>query len=661
MSFEIADHTPIHFGIFEVDIKAREVRKHGVKVKLQQQPFEVLILLLQSPGQVVTRDALQKKLWPSDTFVDFDRGLNKAVSRIRETLGDLASTPRFIETLPRRGYRFIAPIGGRQVWQAAVSGRLVRSSLLPPPNTLFLPNHFALSPAGTRLAFVATDQNGRQGLWIRNLSAASAQQLNGAEGARVPFWSPDSRRIGFFAGGKLNTIDVAGGTVRILCDARLAMGGAWHADDVIVFSGSATGPLCVVRATGGTPVPVTPIPGKHSSQLHCWPVFLPGSDRFLYFVNRTGPGDMLPNGIHAGSLSSAEPRLISSKIDGNVGFACGHIFFVKGGALLAQAFDPERLQLVGPPAVIAQHEMEVWEKAWFHSGFSVSESGMLVFQSSNDFAPELVWTDASGNEHGRIRQRGYYVPAISPDGRSVAVSSDEFHDGTWRICIYDIERGVTTRLTEGMNGWHPSWSADGKSIIYTGQTEGHTQCVYEIAADASGRSKALLESGLIAHSSPDGKLVYARFDDGQLLLAVYSPRDGETTSLGPGVEPQFSPDGKWIAYTAMGGAGIAVRAFPGPGPHVQISSGMAAQPRWSRDGTQLFYMIPDKKLMAVTFDAGSGRAGAPRELFQTSIIATSIAGFQYDVTPDGHFLINSLPTGTYPLTLLANWTAALQR
>src|SRR5579859_5998813 len=137
MSFEIADHTPIHFGIFEVDIKAREVRKHGVKVKLQQQPFEVLILLLQSPGQVVTRDALQKKLWPSDTFVDFDRGLNKAVSRIRETLGDLASTPRFIETLPRLGYRFIAPIGGRQAWQAAASGRLVRSSLLPPPNTLF--------------------------------------------------------------------------------------------------------------------------------------------------------------------------------------------------------------------------------------------------------------------------------------------------------------------------------------------------------------------------------------------------------------------------------------------------------------------------------------------------------------------------------------------
>jgi eukaryotic-like serine/threonine-protein kinase len=378
-------------------------------------------------------------------------------------------------------------------------------------------------------------------------------------------------------------------------------------------------------------------------------------------VNRTGPGDTLLNGIHAGSLRSTEPRLISSEIDGNVGFAGGHIFFVKGGALVAQAFDPVRLQQVGQPVAIAQHEMEVCERAWFHSGFSVSESGMLVFQSSNDFAPELVWTDASGNEQGRIRQRGYQVPAISPDGRSVAVSSDELHDGTWRICIHDFERDVTTRLTEGMNDWHPSWSADGKRIIYAAQTEGHMQSMYEIAADGSGRSKALLELGLIAHSSPEGHLVYAQFDGGQLLLAVRSPHAGETTSLGPGVEPQFSPDGKWIAYTAIGGGGIAVRPFPGPGPHVQISSGPAAQPRWSRDGAQLFYIAPDKKLIAVNFDAGTGRAGAPRELFRTRIIAASLAGFQYDVAPDGRFLINSHPSGASPLTLLTNWTAALKR
>src|SRR5579864_6423497 len=136
-------NTPIRFGLFEVDINAREVRKRGVKVKLQQQPFEVLMLLLQSPGEIVTRDMLQQKLWSADTFVDFDRGLNKAINRIRETLGDLASTPRFIETLPRRGYRFIAPIDERQSRHTGVPRQVVRSSLLPPPNTSFLPNHFA--------------------------------------------------------------------------------------------------------------------------------------------------------------------------------------------------------------------------------------------------------------------------------------------------------------------------------------------------------------------------------------------------------------------------------------------------------------------------------------------------------------------------------------
>jgi DNA-binding winged helix-turn-helix (wHTH) protein len=257
----------IRFGIFEVDLEARELRKRGIKIKMQDQPFQVLAILLERPAQLVTREQLQTRIWAGDTFVDFDRGLNKAVNRIREALGDLAATPRFIETLPRRGYRFIAPIDGSQ---ARTGQLLLRSSLLPPPNTSFVPNHFALSPDGTRLAFVAADSNGREALWVRDLATAGAQQLTGTEGAKVPFWRPDSRRVGFFARGKLNTIDIAGGAVRTLCDARVAFGGAWHSDDIIVFAGQVTGPLNRVPASGGTPAPVTPLPGEHSSQLHCW-------------------------------------------------------------------------------------------------------------------------------------------------------------------------------------------------------------------------------------------------------------------------------------------------------------------------------------------------------------------------------------------------------
>jgi eukaryotic-like serine/threonine-protein kinase len=375
-------------------------------------------------------------------------------------------------------------------------------------------------------------------------------------------------------------------------------------------------------------------------------------------VNRTGAADELRNGLYAGSLSSTKACLISAEIDGSVGFANNHIVFVNGGSLKAQPFNREHTGLTAQPVVLAQNEMEIWERVWFHSGFSVSESGILVFQSATDFAPELVWTDALGNEQRRISKGGFTEPAISPDGSLIALSSDEFHDGRWYICVHDIERGVTTRLTEG---WHPSWSADGKTILYT-SIEGPIWNIYEIAADGSSRSQSLPEcGGIIAHASPDRHMVFMRVDQGQVSLAVHSPCDGQTTSLGPGAEPQFSPDGKWIAYTEVGGAGIAVRPFPGPGPRIQISSGPAAQARWSRHGTQIFYIAPDKKMMAVSFDAEACRAGAPRELFQTRIIATSLAGFQYDVTPDGCFLINSLPSGASPLTLLTNWTAALKR
>ena len=657
----------IRFGTFEVDLDARELRKRGVRIRLQAQPFQVLAALIERPGHVVTREELQARLWTGDTFVDFDRAVNKAVNRIRGALGDLAGTPRFIETLPRRGYRFIAPIdrpqtdgaSGGDTGHAPVQ-RLVRSSLLPPENILFAPNHFAVSPDGARLAFVGAAPDGNEALWVRDLTAPGAQKLNGTERARHPFWSPDSRRIGFFADHKLKTIDMAGGAVHIVCEAAVALGGAWHRDGVIIFGQYAAGPLYQVSASGGVPKPVTAVPDEHSSEAHCWPIFLPGTARFLYFISRADPASARRSGIYAGSLDSTEAQLISNGIDGNVGFAFGHIFFVSDGALRAQPFDQETAQVTGPAVPISQQELEIWERAWYRAGFSVSQAGILVFQSAADFAPELVWTDARGNEQARIRQRGYWEPAISPDGRFLAISSDEFHKGRSNVCTHDIERGVTTRLTEGEHDWHPSWSADGKRIIYD-SIEGHTSCTYEIPADGSGAPRLLLEPGSVAaHRSPAGPVAFMRLERGRVMLAVHVPRDGQTILFGVGAEPQFSPDGKWLAFVEPGGAGISVRPFPGPGPRIQISSGPAAQPRWSRDGAQLFFIAPDKKLMTVSFDASTGRAGPPRQLFQTRIIGAALIGFQYDVAPDGNFLINSLPSSPAPLTLLTGWTALLK-
>lgn len=641
--------SPIRFGIFEIDLSRRELRRRGTRIKLQNQPFEVLAALLEQPGAVVTREQLQARLWRDDTFVDFDRGLNKAINRIREALGDTAATPRFIETLPRRGYRFVASI---EVSAGAAASHVVRSSILPPDGAAFFAPHFALSRDGSRLAFVAADSTGRKSLWVRDLSAAEAQPMRDTEDARLPFWSPDGRRIGFFAGRKLKTVDIAGGRVQMICDIRVGGGGgAWHADDVIVFAADATGPLYRVALSVGAPAPVTPAPPESSSQLHCWPVFLPGTDRFLFFANRSETSDMLSAGLYAGSLSSPEVHLISSEIKGNVAFASGRLVFAQDGALKTQSFDIHRLRLCGDTASIVQHEMAIWDRVWYHTGFSLSDGGLLVFQSRRDFAPELVWTDPTRKRSGQIIGE-HWDPCISPDGRYVALSADELRNGKWFICVHDLARGVTSRLTDGGHEWHPSWTTDGGSVLFD-STEHQTSRTYRIAADGSSGPERILERGSVcAHSARDGSVVFMRVGNRSPQVVVQLREASETVVLGPGVEPQFSPDGGWVAFAESGGLGIGVRPFPGVSPRIQISSGPGAQPRWRRDGAALFYISPDGKLMTVDFDSRTGKAGPPYALLDTQIVDVSMRGFQYDVAPDGRFLVNSLPKAP-PLTLVA--------
>lgn len=222
----------VRFDAFEVDLRSGELRKEGVLVRLAEQPFSVLALLLTEPGEVITRAELQKKLWPRDTFLDFDRGLNKAINRLRDALGDSADDPRFIETLPKRGYRFIATVSrsnpssaeaplarpdepprpdllslnGRRFlrWSIAIAlalaaisagwwfsadrdprsvvEPLIRSSLLPPPGRTFVPYSLALSRNGTHLAFVAERSDGSRSLWIRAMADTTAARASSRAG-----------------------------------------------------------------------------------------------------------------------------------------------------------------------------------------------------------------------------------------------------------------------------------------------------------------------------------------------------------------------------------------------------------------------------------------------------------------------------------------------
>ena len=546
----------------------------------------------------------------------------------------------------------------------AASLQPIRASLLPPPNSSFVPYNFAVSPDGRQLAFVALGPDGKTTLWVRALSGSGAQQLSGTDGATYPFWSPDSRQTGFFADGRLKTVDVANSAVQVLCDSSFAWGGSWNREGTIVFGPTLRGPLQRVSASGGTPTPVTKIMRQGSVQTDRWPFFLPDGKHFLYFADWSSSADPQGNGIYAGSLDAGPSKLISSALKGNAVFASGHLLYVRGRSLMAQPFDADRLEASGPAVPLTGEELEE-RTSFLIFGFSASQNGVLVFQSAADSASRLVWYDQNGKELSQVPQVGYKDPDLSPDGRFLVVSADDEHNGKHFLRVFDLQRGTSTRLTDSGDEHYPLWSRDGKRIAY--RSGGVTADTYEVPIDGSAPPKILLKADMHAGPedwSPDGRLLFMTVSEQNTFpsLEIYSPNDQKVEPFATnGVEGKLSPDGKWVAYTGAGRV-ILVERFPGHGGRIQVSAGAGTQPRWSHDGKQIFFIQPDRKLTAVSFDSNTGTAGPPRVLFQTRIAAERIANWQYTVAPDGRFLINSLPANTAsPLTLITGWDMSLRQ
>ncbi len=541
-----------------------------------------------------------------------------------------------------------------------------RSSLLPPPATFFAPYHFAVSPDGTRLAFVGIALDGRSSLWVRPLDSPAAQQLAGTDGASYPFWAPDSSRIGFFAEGKLRIAEVSGGAIQIVSEAPVGLGGTWNREGTILFAPGTAGPLYRVASTGGMPTQVTKLNRDGSGQALRWPFFLPDGKHFLYFLDWSTPAETHGNGIYVGSLDGDEPKLVSFDLTGNVCFASGCLFYVQDRSLMARIFDLDKLQTTGPAVPIIKQELEP-DPAFLEVGFSVSQNGVVVFQSESDSASRLMWVDEKGKELGRISELGLKDTRLSPDGRLLAVSADDYRDGRHFIRVYDLARGISTRLTEGGQEEFPIWTPDGTKIVYASR-QGSTSYLNQIAADGSGTPEVLLQGPKMIPNdyTRDGRyLAYMKFGKGLPDLWVYDTVERSSRLvLAKSAEAQVSPDGKWLAYIgAEVGGEISLQAFPGPGPRIQVSSGGGAQASWSGNGKRLFYVAPDRKMMEVLLEVRGNKlvAGPPAVLFQTHIIRPRFALWQYDVSPDGkRFIINSLDTAS-PLTLITNWRAKLQQ
>jgi Tol biopolymer transport system component len=535
---------------------------------------------------------------------------------------------------------------------------VVRATIdLPSGGYVFSVDHFlAISPDGRRVAFAAQGPDGRRQLWLRPFNGVAAQPLAGTEGATDPFWSPDSRFIAFFAGGKLKKMDAAGGPVSVLCDAANAAGGTWNRDDVIVFSDFST--LYRVAASGGTPVLIAgPGPGDPDS-LYQFPFFLPDGDHFVH----RGRGLQ----TYVRSLSTNEVKPLGG--GGNAQYAQEHLVFWRDGALVAQALDTSRLDLTGEVVRIAEDV----RGAATGAAFSISDTGVLVYQQAGSGAEsQLTWFDRAGRPIGELGEPGDYGDLeLSPDGARLAVSVLDPARRTRDVWLFDVRRGLRNAFTfDPANEVAVMWSPDGNRVVFDSNRGGNFD-LYEKPSNGAAE-ETLFFSGEGAERafswSPDGR--YILFQTATDLFAL--PLTGErkpvplvTTSFTTS-RARFSPDGRWLAYTSYetGRDEVWVAPFPGPGGKWLVSTGGGSWSRWRRDGKEIFYVDPANRLMAAEVN-GEGAAFEVqnvRPLFETR--ARTGPRYMYDVSADGQrFLINSLPEqpATPPLTLVINWPALLQ-
>jgi eukaryotic-like serine/threonine-protein kinase len=530
------------------------------------------------------------------------------------------------------------------------------------------PLSFAISPDGHRLVFVASGVSGDPAprLWLRPLNSVTAEPLAGTEGASHPFWSYDSLSVGFFAGGYLKRIDVRGGLPKTLAEAELARGGSWSPDDVILFAPGISGPLFQIPAARGVPVAVTKL--ERPRQLsHRFPQFLPGGKKFLFYVQ--GPPDT--RGIYLGSMDGSEQKRLIEADTAGLYAPSGWLLFVQGGTLQAKRFDLSRAELTGDPVNVA--ERVGFDSADNLGAFSVSASGLMIYRAGRASRRQLTWFDRSGKmlgTFGEPDETNLLNPELSPDGLRVAVERTVFNNTD--VWVVDADRATRFTFDTSIDHW-PIWSPDGNRIVFdSNRTEIHD--LYRKTWGESGKDEALLESMMSKGAtdwSADGRFILYDNNDPSTEMDIWVlPMDGDrkpwplVNSVYLEHAAQFSPDGNWVAYQSneSGGWDVYIRRFPGPGGHSQVSTGGGISPRWRHDGKELYYIGLDSRLMAapITKAGATLGAGTPVALFQTRIVGGSTLSSlrpQYDVAPDGRFLINTTieDTAISPTTLVLNW------
>ena len=566
-------------------------------------------------------------------------------------------------------------------YRAPSTGDPARFYVNPPEKAAFsgAPNitvqvpQFALSPDGRAIVFAANAPGGDPMLWLRSMEQVAARPLSGTESAELPFWSPDSHWVGFFAEGKLKKIPATGGPVQVLADVADPFGGSWGADDSILFA-KLSSSIFRVSSAGGIVTSVTKISPQEA---HRWPQFLPDGRHFLFHVQ----GGAEHRGIYVGSVDGETQKFLLHAEASALYALPGYLLYLDGDTLLGQTFDGARLELRGEPFTVAVH---VGRSTGFNIAVSASGTGMLAYAAAILKRGRLTWFDRAGNSFGSVGVEGDYPDfRLSPNGETLAVSLVDPKIWNPDIWLVDLTRGSPSRFTVGsaLNA-APVWLPDGARILFRTNRNGMTE-FYEKSAGGGGNEESVLtnqtqlaagiESPNLVSSdwSPDGRYVIAsapqQATGDDLWLVPLSGDRKPVKFLGPPSDQMhgnFSPDGRFVAYTSneSGRFQVYVQTFPLSNRKWQVSTDGGYEPRWRADGREIYYLSDDRKLMAVSVGAGPSFA-VPKLLFQTRVPeGVTSRRTHYVPSRDGRrFLINTqtgdaLPN---PITVVFNWQAEL--
>jgi eukaryotic-like serine/threonine-protein kinase len=677
----------VTFGPFEFDPASRELRKNGYRVKLPGQPSEILSALITHPGEVVTREDLRIRLWPGLSSGNFEHGLNAAVNKLRQALGDVATEPKYVETLAGRGYRFIAPVSSarkdilelvpdhtamapeprparwRSVAWAGVVAALVtilavwlaghRSTvslkparlLVSPPKGYYLQaagvrQSFALSPDGERIAFTAKDRSGAFRVFVRDFSEPDSRPVPDGEGGYSVVWSSDGQSLLYTSQGKLRRIGVHASVSEVISDF-----GAYFSS--AIPSGPGRLLVCdyrncgVIRSSGGPPQAI--------AQWYSWAQLLPSGRDFLYTVDDPQLGALRARiAAIGGSEQGVEVLQSDSRVQytGSLRSGEGYLVYLRGGTLLAQPFDLARRHVSGDPRAIARHVA-----SFGHTGaadFSVSARGVLAYQSFASRS-QFIWVDRTGKRLSAASpatiNAGYV--RLSPDGRSLALAVYDVERGFTEIWLYDTRTGTGRKAISGRAILTmPVWSPDSRRLTYLSDRSWPKLALSSI--DGTPDPEPMPDTGFMAPTdwSPDGRFIL--YNNSALpAITQRFPSDVFAIDMARGrkviplVKTQFfeygavsSPDGKWLAFLSdeSGKAEIYLQALDHAGDSLRVSqdrfliSRQGAQClRWRKDSKEIYYLGLDGQVYAVplAFRQGAAHPGKPEALFTIDAEANS--------------------------------------